>query len=52
MTVMRFSLLLGNIQVVADEFEKRLIVVAVGYGESCDDSHHQENAAGNALIFF
>ena len=35
-----------------EEFEKRLIVVAVGYGESCDDSHHQENAAGNALIFF
>ncbi len=49
---MRLALLLGNAQVVADQFEKRLIVVAVGYGESCDDSHHQENAAGNALIFF
>ena len=46
MTVMRLAFCSGNIQVVADEFEKRLIVVAVGYRESCDDSHHQENAAG------
>ena len=44
--------LLGNAQIVADQFEKRLVVVAVGYCESCDDRHHQENAAGNALIFF